>query len=320
MRVNRNPEYFLTIAAEGSFSKAAEKLYISQPYLSQHVLRLEKEFGVKLLDRSQTPLRLTEAGRVYVNYLESGKRLEQKLLSDLGELSRDREQTLRLALSSWRAGVLLPDILPSYAAQYPQARLDVMEYPTSELYRLVLDDKADLAVMNTSLDTPDGITVETLLHERILLVGNRGNPVSQAFLAAQTRGEAVDLHALEDERVVLMRPGTFLAARVRNFLDKEQVTLRRVTYGTNAATALGLAARNYGFCFLNETGVRSAPNRDELVFFDFDTPDMTHPLCAVYKSSSYLRPIARAFIDVTAEFYAGLPGGAAGKEPSIDPQ
>ena len=303
MHINRNPEYFLTVAELGSFSKAAEKLYVSQPYLSQHVLRLEKELGVPLLDRSRTPLRLTEAGRVYANYLESGKRLEQKLLSDLAELSQSREQTLRLALSSWRAGVLLPDILPVYAAQYPQVRLDVMEYPTSELYGLVLGDRADLAVMNTSLDTPEGITAETLLHEHILLVGNRRNPVTQAFLAARERGVPIDLHALENERVVLMRPGTFLANRVRNFLDREQVTLRRVTYGTNAATALGLAARNYGFCFLNETGVRSAPG-DELAFFDFDTPDMTHPLCAVYKSSSYLRPITRAFIDVTADFYA----------------
>ena len=303
MHINKNPEYFLTVTAEGSFSKAAEKLYVSQPYLSQHVLRLEKEFGVKLLDRSQTPLRLTEAGRIYANYLESGKRLEQKLLSDFDALSQNREQTLRLALSSWRAGVLLPDILPVYAAQYPQVRLDVMEYPTSELYGLVAGDKADLAVMNTNLETPDGITVETIINERILLAGNRKNPVTQIFLAARERGEPIDLHALENERVVLMRPGTFLSNRVRNFLDREQVTLRRVTYGTNAATALGLAARNYGFCFLNETGVRSAPG-DELAFFDFDTPDMTHPLCAVYKSSSYLRPITRAFIDVTADFYA----------------
>jgi len=303
MHINRNPEYFLTVAAEGSFSKAADKLYVSQPYLSQHVLRLEKEFGVKLLDRSQTPLRLTEAGRIYANYLESSKRLEQKLLSDFDALSQNREQTLRLALSSWRAGVLLPDVLPTYAAQYPQVRLDVMEYPTSELYGLVAGDKADLAVMNTNLETPDGITVETIINERILLAGNRKNPVTQIFLAARERGEPIDLHALENERVVLMRPGTFLSNRVRNYLDREQVTLRRVTYGTNAATALGLAARNYGFCFLNETGVRSAPG-DELAFFDFDTPDMTHPLCAVYKSSSYLRPITRAFIDVTADFYA----------------
>lgn len=118
MYINKNPEYFLTIVSEGSFSKAAEKLFISQPYLSQYVLRIEKEFGVTLLDRSRSPMQLTEAGRIYVQYLESGLRLEQKLLSDLGELSRDREQTLRLALSSWRAGVQLPCKRTYRAAKY----------------------------------------------------------------------------------------------------------------------------------------------------------------------------------------------------------
>lgn len=52
----------------------------------------------------------------------------------------------------------------------------------------------------------------------------------------------------------------------------------------------------------HNAGVRSAPG-SELAFFDFDTPDMTHPLCAVYKANSYLRPIARAFIDVTKGFF-----------------
>ena len=58
---DRNPEYFLAIASEKSISKAAERLHISQPYLSQYVIHLEKEFGVRLLDRTKSPLALTAA-------------------------------------------------------------------------------------------------------------------------------------------------------------------------------------------------------------------------------------------------------------------
>ncbi len=309
MHVNRNPEYFLTVAAEGSFSAAAKRLYVSQPYLSQHVLKLEEDLGVRLLDRGKTPLRLTEAGRVYVNYLESERTLREKLLGDLAELGRTRERTLRLALSSWRAGVLLPDVLPAYAARCPQVRLELLEHPTNELYRLVSGGDADLAVMNTNFDVPADITVETILHERILLVGNHRNAVTRAMVETVRHGGTPDLHALEEERVILLRPEIFLARRVLNYLDKEQIVLRNVTYSTGAATALGLTAQNYGFCFLNETGVRSAPNRDELVFFNLGSPDLVHPLCALYKKDSYLRPAARTFIDVTAAFYKG--GGAA---------
>ena len=308
MFVDKNPEYFLTVAEAGSFSRAAEKLYISQPYLSQYVLRLEDEYGVKLLDRKKTPLALTEAGRVYANYLNSERSLREKLLGDFAELSRTKEQTLRLALSSWRAGVLLPDVLPAYVQSCPQVRLELLERPTNELYRLVSDGAADLAVMNTGFDIPEQITTETILHERILLVGNRRNSVSQKLLEQKRRGETPDLRLLEQERVILLRPEIFLARRVQNYLDKEHITLHNVTYSTNAATALGLTVRNFGFCFLNETGVSTAPSRDELVFFDLGSPDLIHPLCVLYKKDSYLRPIARAFIDEATRFYRKLDG------------
>lgn len=303
MQINRNPDYFLTIVAEGSFSKAAQRLYLSQPYLSQYVLQLEKSFGVKLLDRSKTPLCLTEAGRIYANYLESERVLREKLLGDFAELAQTQEQTLRLALSSWRAGVLLPDILPSFVQRCPQVRLELLERPTNELYRLVSDGEADIAVMNTGFDVPEHVTMETILHERILLVGNRRNAVTRALLEQKRSGGKLDLHVLENERVILLRPELFLARRVQNYLDQERIALRNITYSTNAATATGLTARNFGFCFLNETGVSSAPNRDELVFFDVGSPDLIHPLCVIYKSDSYLRPIARAFIEEATRFY-----------------
>ena len=83
----KNPEYFITTVREGSISKAAEKLYLSQPYLSQCIARTEKELGVKLFDRSHMPLKLTEAGKIYMRYLESVGGLTGQFEEQLGELS-----------------------------------------------------------------------------------------------------------------------------------------------------------------------------------------------------------------------------------------
>ena len=81
MYVNRNPEYFLTIAREGNISHAAEKLFLTQSSLSQHLQRLEREVGMPLVDRSTIPLRLTPAGKVYREYLEKPlSPLAEKLL------------------------------------------------------------------------------------------------------------------------------------------------------------------------------------------------------------------------------------------------
>ena len=82
----KNPEYFLTIAKERSISKAAERLYLSQPYLSQYLAKLEHSLGVILLDRSHTPLTLTPAGELFHAYLERQGYLERQLVSDLQDL------------------------------------------------------------------------------------------------------------------------------------------------------------------------------------------------------------------------------------------
>ena len=303
MYVNKNPEYFLTVAAEHSFSRAAEKLYVSQPYLSQHIRHLEERFGVRLLDRSRTPLELTAAGRLYAHYLESLNRLDHKLLADFDALSSGREQTLRVGLSNWRAGALLPDIFPIFMERCPHVRPEFIESTTDELYRLAESGEIDFAVLNASPGAPEGITTETILYERILLVRHRKNAAALELLRQQAAGEPLDLHLLESERVLLMQPKIVIAERIRNFLDQQQLVLRNVAYCTNTMTALSLTARNCGFCFVNETGIRSAPERDALVFFDLATPDMIHPLCVVYSKSSYLRPAARTFIDVMSEFY-----------------
>lgn len=303
MKVNKNPEYFLTVAAVGSISKAAEKLYVSQPYLSQHIIRLEDSFGVKLIRREKTRLELTAAGRVYASYLESSLQMYQKLVQDFKSISSRQTQTLRLGFSSWRAGVLLPDILPRFAEQHPDVKLEFLEVPNSALYRLVSEDRVDFVMMNTSLNVPGGLTSEIILYERIFLAGNRNNPAAQQLQRQYQSGQAIDLHLLENERVISLRPESALAGRVNNYLDKNQVVLRNVVCTDNAATALNLTAQNFGFCFLNETGIGNAPNSQELVFFDLNSDDMVYPLCVVYKKRSYLHPMARAFINMTAEFY-----------------
>ena len=82
----KNPEYFLTIVKERSISRAAERLYLSQPYLSQYLAKLEHNLGVVLLDRSHTPLKLTAAGELFQAYLERQDFLDRQLVSDLRDL------------------------------------------------------------------------------------------------------------------------------------------------------------------------------------------------------------------------------------------
>lgn len=302
MQLDRNPEYFLTVASERSISRAAERLHISQPYLSQYIIRLETEFGVRLLDRQKTPLALTPAGRVYADYLEDCAQRYAQLMQDFTRLHASRRQTLRVAMSNWRASTLLPVILPPFSREHPEIQLELFEQPTSELYRLVAEGKVDFAVMNTDLNVPEHLAAETILYEKIFLVGNRENPAAMELLREIEAGEPPQLGVLEQERMVLLRPDLMLAARTNSFLERLHLTPQNCLYTSNATTALNLTAGNFGFCFVNETAIHNAPNRKDLIFYDLDSPELIHPLSVVYKKKRRLLPAARDFVDTVSRF------------------
>lgn len=129
----KNPEYFLAIVKERSISKAADRLYLSQPYLSQYLAKLEANLGVTLLDRSHTPLRLTAAGELFHAYLERQGYLDRQLESDLQQLQEKKHQQLHIGVSTWRGSTLLPDILPRFAAKYPDVQVVLHEAPVPQL-------------------------------------------------------------------------------------------------------------------------------------------------------------------------------------------
>ena len=145
----KNPEYFLAIVKERSISKAADRLYLSQPYLSQYLAKLEANLGVTLLDRSHTPLRLTAAGELFHAYLERQGYLDRQLESDLQQLQEKKRQQLHIGVSTWRGSTLLPDILPRFAAKYPDVQVVLHEAPVPQLGNLAASSVTDFCLMHT---------------------------------------------------------------------------------------------------------------------------------------------------------------------------
>ncbi|WMJ83336.1 LysR family transcriptional regulator [Oscillospiraceae bacterium LTW-04] len=304
MFVNRNPEYFLTVARERNISRAAEKLFISQPSLSQHIAKLEQMLGTKLFDRSQNPLELTQGGQMYRSYLENSNHLYQKFQSGLDSLQSSRNQTVNLGLGTWRGSILLPQILPRFLQEHPNAQINLHEYPVSELYALLQNGKADFAVMNTSVSgSPEAFVTETINYERILLVLHRENPVAQSFIKMRAAGLPLDLKLLEPMRFISLNRTLTVGRHVSNFLEKNLLVFSDRLNTTNNHTALKLVSADMGFCFLVETGVKDASNYPGLVFFDTRSADLNIPLSFCYKINTYLVPLAQTLMNTIRAYY-----------------
>ena len=100
-------EYVLAVAEQRSFSKAAQKLYVTQPALSQYVMNIEKQLGVQLFDRSTSPIRLTQAGEAFVRSAEQIKVIEDNLMNELSDIAEIKSGSLKIGASTFRASCLL---------------------------------------------------------------------------------------------------------------------------------------------------------------------------------------------------------------------
>ena len=121
----------LQVAKDGTFSAAAKHLYISQPSLSQCIKKVETELGVRLFDRSQTPLALTTAGEIYVRQAKEILRIRQALVQEVADLRiahgqpDDRQLAHAFGLFPHRPARRLPPPISGYPASHQRgARAD----------------------------------------------------------------------------------------------------------------------------------------------------------------------------------------------------
>ena len=219
----KNPEYFLAIVKERSISKAADRLYLSQPYLSQYLAKLESNLGVTLLDRSHTPLRLTPAGELFYAYLERQDYLDRQLESDLRTLQSQKPQQLHIGVSTWRGSILLPDILPRFVQFYPEVQVVLHEAPVPQLGNLAASSVTDFCLMHIPSDLTD-LSYELVMHERILLIAHRDHPLVRGLESpCDAPLPFGDLRRLEKERLMMLPEDWRLSKLLYNMFSVQSV-------------------------------------------------------------------------------------------------
>ena len=300
----KNPEYFLTIVKERSISRAAERLNLSQPYLSQYLAKLEHSLGVVLLDRSHSPLTLTSAGEVFHAYLERQGYLDRQLVSDLRDLKDKKRPVLHIGVSPWRGSTLLPDVLPRFALDYPDVQVVLHEVPVPELVDLAAGSVIDFCIMHIPSDLSE-LTYELVMQERIFLISHKDHPLVRGIHSSyESPCHFPDLRMLEKERIIMLPPDWRLSKLLHNTFSVHNVEPQNILVTTNNTTAINLVAENQGFAFLQESGISRTPYLDRLSCFTIGEPVLTCPMAVVYKKNGFLSPAARCFIDLIRQQYS----------------
>jgi DNA-binding transcriptional LysR family regulator len=147
----RQLSYVIQIAMEKNFSRAAEKLHIAQPSLSQQLSKLEQELGVKLFRRTTNSVELTQAGQVFVDKSQAILDAVEQLKQEMDDMAQMRRGRLVVGTLPITGSHILPFVLPAFGVQYPQIEVVLVEDTTAKLEQLTASGGTDLSLLSLPL-------------------------------------------------------------------------------------------------------------------------------------------------------------------------
>jgi DNA-binding transcriptional LysR family regulator len=174
----RHLRYFLAVAETLHFSRAAERLGMAQPPLSQQIRRLEQLMGHRLFDRTTRGVRLTLAGQLLADRARSTLEKIQDDLEQVRRLGRGEEGTLTVGFSGSVMFVELPAAIEAYRRRYPKVELRLREMTTHAQIPALLDGTLDLAFMRDG-DPTEGIQMTQLFQEPFFAVLPEAHPLAR---------------------------------------------------------------------------------------------------------------------------------------------
>ncbi len=273
--------YVLTIAEKKSITRAAQRLYLTQPSLSLSLKALEEELGTPLFTRGPDGLEPTYAGSLFCAWAAETDISFGRLNDKLSDIASGRRQLLRLGVSPHRGNLLLPTILSAFYRQFPSCEVHTVELSTT-LLRLQLDAKQlDFIV---DVPSPDTVTYcnELLLNEPILLA------VPRSFLPRiQPQGGALELNALSGEPFILLPPEQMLGGICQKMCEQAGFLPDLRLQCSSVERALSLAAQQLGITFAPLIFAQRQFYGEELCYFHIARVETSRPLALVYPRSSY---------------------------------
>jgi len=138
--------YVYAVYKAGSFSAAAQKLFMTQPALSAAVKKIEKELGMTIFDRSRSPLRLTDAGHAYIEAAEKIFQVQKNLKRYVDDLAELKTGTLSIGGTNFVTACFMPRLIKSFNEQYPHIRLSVTESDSTDLFARLREGQLDLVI------------------------------------------------------------------------------------------------------------------------------------------------------------------------------
>ncbi|HBO1231987.1 TPA: LysR family transcriptional regulator [Pseudomonas aeruginosa] len=295
----RHLRYFIAVAEELHFGRAAERLGISQPPLSQQIQALEEEIGARLFERTNRRVELTDAGRLFLD--ESRQVLAQVdkavLLARRAHLGELGELKIGFTSSAPFTSTI-PSSIHAFRKAYPDVHLDLQEMSSRQVLKALLEESLQVGVIRP-LALPDAVHWVELFREPLVAVLRADHP-----LAAGSE-DGLAIAALAEEPFVFFPRsyGTGLYDQVIALTRQAGFSPRIAQEASEAMTIIGLVSAGLGVSILPASFRRTRV--DGVVYRTLSDPEATTAVWLVRRQNEG-SPLALSFIDLVTRDAASL--------------
>ena len=292
-------QYLIALADEGSVSKAADKLYMSQSSLSQSLQQYESELGVKLFIRTSKGIHPTANGEVFIGHLRQMVSYYKQARSELWDNEGMKGGHVRFGISSFRGEQTLPKILKAFSAKYPEVHVDVVEEHSLKLEELLLEGKLDVAVIALPAAKLKN-EASLLTKDEVYLVAHKGHTLCKSAHTSSDGSRWISLKEAAQYPFILSGQSTILGNLSRNLLQKAKVKYTTEHDDISAAMSVSMAKAGIGVAF---TYASCLDPDDHLETFRIGEKGVFLNLGVALPSREYYSLSAKALREIVCEVY-----------------
>lgn len=304
----KNKEYVLAIVEEKGFTKAAERLFVSQPSLSSSIKRIEEKIGSPIFDRSSTPVALTEVGKEYVRYALEIEEKEKDFSRYVSDHTNLLTGTIKLGGSSFFSSFVLPDMISEFNKKHPNIKFEIFEDSTKNLMNKLSMGNLDLVIDNAIPDD-ENILSNIYTSERILLAVPKKFEINEKLTKYRMIAEdikkdehlksalSVELDRFKDELFVLLNHENDTGKRAEKLFRKYEISPKVIFHLDQQVTAYNLSCTGMGISFVSDTLVKRIGASPDVYYYKLPDKSTVRNIYFYQKKNHYLSLSARKFIE-----------------------
>lgn len=294
----REINYLMMIAKEQNLTKAAEKLFLTQPALSKFLKEKEIALGLKLFERIENKYVPTYAGRKYLERSVEIMDLKKKLDDEISQIAKKNEGELKIAFPIMRGSYLIHKTIPEFHKLYPNVEIIIKEQTSGFIEDMLINGEVDIAFFNDPVHSKD-LSYEHISTEELVLVVPFDHKAQKFAIDREgCSNKWIDINHFKEDNFIMQLYDQRSRLASKQAFESTSFTPNSILTIRNIGATIKLATEGFGLCVVSDVHPRNIHLSPKPLLFSIGEPPVKMDFLAVYRKNGHLTDFAKKYIEI----------------------